>query len=198
MLSPLEKQNKLRSFIQMSNESLTRTEFKTSFDNVVRLIKLAITDLTGRIDRKLASAEQEITKSSQDLVSLKQEYKDAVLEVKKANETTFSQIKKRIADSIDLFFVKMGINDKLEKVIKNYEEKIKSLDQKILEVPQIDIEQIKSEIKSEITSKIIPPPTVEFILSKIPKQELDTSENIRNKLELLQGENRLGIPAIMV
>lgn len=60
-MPPVEtRSNKLRSFIQQANESLTRTEFKASFARVVSVVKLAQQQLEQRISHLLEQAHQDL------------------------------------------------------------------------------------------------------------------------------------------
>lgn len=53
-MPPVDRQNKLRNFISQANESLTRSEFKAAFETLKRVINLAVADLNGRVEKRLA------------------------------------------------------------------------------------------------------------------------------------------------
>jgi hypothetical protein len=69
-MAPQPKTDKLRKFIEQANESLTRAEFSEAFATVKRLIQVAITDLTTRIDARLAQIRDGHTPTNQELLAL--------------------------------------------------------------------------------------------------------------------------------
>ena len=140
------KLNKLKEFLKLLNESLTREEFTGAFQNLIAFIKRVEVQLTQRIDAKTEGKFAE-------LEELKKLYKETIVQIKKENESTFSNIKKWVIQQIENIFTKK---------VNEIDSKIKDANEKI----------------SQIGSKE------------------ETSQQIRDKLEMLEDVEKLSIQAI--
>lgn len=181
-MSPESKKiQQLKELFKLLNDSLTKDDFLKSFEIVIAYIKKAEENLSSAITNKLFSANKELENSARTLQSLQQTIIQQAKEAKEANETNFAQVRKRAIEGINDLFNRMRLNDKFNTLMSDvtrtlmeqHRSKIEELNDKILEIPQIDLKQIGDEVLGKTTP-----------------------EHIRDKLETLVGEERLDKSAI--
>ena len=176
-----EKIEKLEKLWNVATESLSRGEFTKAFELLTKLIVKVEEKLIQKIDVKLFQTDSEIKAAIASTIDSKKEFEQVIKDTKVANETTFNQIRQKANESINNLFSRLALQNKFDAFLheykQKYEQKILSLDEKIAKVPIIDVETIS---KSAV--------------ALIPEV---TSDDIRNKLEILEGEDeKLRISAI--
>jgi len=163
-----KKLNKLKEFVELLKESLTREEFLEAFKSVLEQIEKLERDLISKIDQKTSSAIS-------TLEELQQLHKEVIKKIQKENASSFSNMKRWAMEQVSTLFVKYQIK-----------EKIAELDKKMSEIhdgKDADSAQIVQDVIAQI---------------KLPehKETIFEPEEIRDKLELLTGKERLEIKAI--
>lgn len=163
--------------MEILNEGITKEEFLRNFKALTKQIIDIEKSMIIRVDRKAEITVRELDK-------LQRETKSFIENAKKDNDSSLSAIKRRALEQVQALFAKSGLKDRfieLEgRVDKTLEAKIKEINtvlSRLNDEKSLDREQIKKEI-----------------IELIPNRE--TAEDIRDKLELLEGEERLNISAI--
>lgn len=144
-MNPDVKLQKLKEMLSLLNDGLTREEFTSAFKEVIKSIKALQDDLISKIDKKLAKSEQD---SNQLLQEMRQSFEKSLKEIQRANETTFSNLKKRSMDSIDALFNKSRINERLNSLVNEYSIKVAELNGKIALVNEETPAQTRDKLES--------------------------------------------------
>lgn len=170
MMTPERKTEKLAQLLKMLDESLTREEFVASFENVVKLVIESERKLSERIDRKTSEAKEA-------LGEIQDTHKEIMKRIEEENSSSFSNMKRWAMEQVTNLFTKNRIAERMEAIDK----KLGQVDERLEEM---------KDIKA-------PVPGVDFRLPEDGKDgSPDTPEKVRDKLENLEGEERLDVSAI--
>ncbi len=186
MSSKLEK---LQELLKLANDGLSKEDFLSAFKAVIEFVKKAEQNLTTVIDDKVTSAEQEVLQAKNRLSELEQTYQETLRQIEQDNQSTLSNLKKWALERVGELFIKGSIDQRVTK-------KLGEVDSKLAEFEGIsspDTASIAREAARMAQDALLPQlPTLEQFKLDIPK----FGDEIRDALELLQGEERLDISAI--
>jgi hypothetical protein len=132
---PPDKLKKLQELLSLVSEGLTREEFTQAFKDLVAFVK----EVRSQNERQIAEGHNsnraeieemtgELQTALESLAPFKEEFAQAIKEAKEANATTFEAVRKRTVEGLTALFVKMGMNEKLEKALKKYDDRLASFD----------------------------------------------------------------------
>lgn len=193
-----DKLQKLQKLMELANNSLSVEEFLANFKIVIEYVKKTEINLEKKIDNKCESAQNELDLITKQLKETDQEYQNTLKRIEEDSQSTLSNLKKWALERVGDLFIKSSVNQELKNKISEVDKKMELV--KAYKLPTT------SELVSEV-SKIVE----DLILPKIPKipdapkiptiEELETNipklgAEIRNALELLQGDERLDVSAI--
>src|SRR3990167_5884638 len=158
-------QSHLKSFLDTysSIQKEVREEFVAAFKSATERIAKAEMKMSEKMDKKHDQNTEEIR-------GLMANAERAVNEMRSATDSTFAQMRKRATESITAMFAKMNVQGQMDKMYQEHEEMMEEMKAKMP-----DKEKMMGEMKA-----MIPTPTPP-----------DTSEQVRDKLENLEGEERL-------
>lgn len=178
-----DKLQKLQSLLKIANDGLTRDEFVKAFEAVIKLIA----DLEAKLIEK---ADKKTENTLTELDNLKKSFIEFIEQAKKEGETTIGAIRRSAADRVDNAFVKNEANKRLNTALGAVNERLKDLDRRIAE--------IKDGVNGKDGKDADEQAIFALLLEKLPDftKFLQTPEQIRDYLELLQGDERLKIEAI--
>ncbi len=167
-----KKLNKLQQLLNsLVEESLTKEEFIESFQTIFKQLLELEKKLIIKIDSKTDGKIEEIE-------NLQKEFRAIIEQTGQESDSTFGGIRKRSIELINSLFEKSDVRKKLLEALNKVEEKLTSL----------------RDGKDADEQKII-----DEVLAKVPPQkepEEIKAEQIRDKLEILTGNERLKIDAI--
>jgi len=186
----MPKLKKLEELIKLANDGLTKEDFTTSFKIVIDFVKRTEKALNTKIDDKTKSAIDALTE-------LQKEFNQIIENAKNESDSTLAGFKRKTIETINAFFIKSRVNEKLQEVLQDYLSRLPIMDAKIEEIDN-KLANVKDGLsgKDANEEKIVQDVLAQI---KLPEQKeiiLDGSEEIRDKLETLEGEERLDIEAI--
>lgn len=184
--------DKLKKLLEVFDSgSPTYEEVAKSVSTIIKTVKelntLLEKKLIEKIDNKLDNADKKLKEQEN-------EFSDIIREAKEESNSTLSSFKKRTIEKINGVFTSSKVNQKLSEILnstikvsneiqENFNEKIREVDDKISQ-----IKDGHTPTKEEITEM------VEEVFST--KKTEETSEELRDKLESLEGDERINIEAI--
>ena len=172
---PPDKQQKLKDLLSLVNDGLSKSEFVKAFKTVLEQITTLEKKLIEKIDAKQQQSDTSIADGLASLEPLKQQFRQAIQEVKAASETTFTAVKQRAFESINALFAKMRLNEKfnsmMDEMMAEHGKKMAEMDSKVATIPS------KEEFQAMIPEEITP-------------------VQVRDNLETLKGNERLDASAI--
>jgi len=183
MANNTEKLNKLLEVLEAINSgSPSYEEVAKSIATIIQTVKEINTTLEqkliDRIDNKLNTAGEKLKEQEG-------EFSEIIKEAKEESESTLSSFRKRTLEKINSVFTKSQVNQKLSEVLKSAikvsNEIQKEFNEKITEIDK----QLSKEEITEIVEEV-------FSTKKID----ETPEDLRDKLENLNGDERLELSAI--
>lgn len=169
-MTPEAKLQKLQDILKLVDESITRQEFIEAFETVIAFVKTTEKTLTARVDSGLVGVDAKLLAAINETQA---EARRVLAEARSANETTLASLRRRALESVDALFTRLRLTDRFDEVIASYEAKIGELEGRIQEVP-----------------------TFEQFKALIPEIEEELAEDLRDKLESLEGDERLDASAI--
>ena len=174
----MNKLDKLKEYLQLMSDSLTREEFTAAFkllmDFVVKLEK----NLTTKIDSKTDGAKEE-------LEDIKKLYKEAVGKLEKDNASTLSNLKRWALERVGELFIRSKIKERIIEV----DNKLAELN--AYEPPTTEV--IAAEASKLASEGLLPLiPTIPNIKEEISK----SGDIIATTLENLNDDEKLKIEAI--
>lgn len=145
---------------------LSKEDFITAFKEVIALITKIEGQLISKVNGKISDTSSETEKMRQMMSEMRSQFEQAIRDTKKSNDSTFAGIKQRSIESMQEMFRKMDVQGQMDSMMKECDVKMAQI------------------------------PTMDSILKAIPEDPEETAEEIANKLETLQGDERLTISAI--
>jgi len=175
-----DKLAKLQKLIEIADEGLTREEFLAGFKLAVDFIKKAEENLTKLTEKHLEQADNRRSE-------MEKLYKDTVRQIKEDNH--IPNLRKWALEHVEKMYQQSDIDGQVAEKLGQVEAKISELDALELPDPQAIAQEAASIAREELKSHI---PVIEDIEKDLPK----LGPEIRNALELLQGDERLDMKAI--
>lgn len=171
---------KLEEMVELLNSGMNKKEFLKAFESVVKQIKDLEVTLIKKNEEKTESAID-------DLNNLKEEFRNALVDVQKEKDSTLGGIKRRIIDAIENSFIKSNVKGRLEDFIKGAESRIAGIKPKKGD----DGKTPTQEELLELIKPLIPEPVTNVISKEL------VFEDVRNILEIeTVEEEKLSISAI--
>lgn len=178
-------QNNIKKFEQLLSlitESLTRAEFLSAFENIVKQVLEIEKKVIQNTDKKTDSIFLK-------LQELYQEYENNLGIIKEENIANLEKFKKLAIEQIESVFIKNKItektniiNEKSNTILEIHADKIKEFDKKLA-----GIRNGKDADEEKIVADV---------LNQIPPVKEETPIEIKQKLETLKGSERLDKKAI--
>ncbi|MEK7180141.1 MAG: hypothetical protein AAB706_01585 [Patescibacteria group bacterium] len=165
-----DKLKKLEDILSLLKDSVSQEEFQKFAKQLTDLVLLLETKVVQKVDKKLED-------NLKDIKDLQRQFKDIIEKAKSDSTSTFGQIRQRAVQVVEDYLIKSGLKDILEdakKIIQRVEN---------LEMPEDGKTPTKEEFVTLI-GEVLPP--------VIP----ETPEQTRDKLETLQGNDRISPSAI--
>lgn len=173
---------RIQEIKKLLDEGISRKEFTESFENALKQIFEIEKKIIERSDKKTE-------RTLKDLEDLKEQFKVLIEECRKASDSTFGSIKRRLIEAIENVFVKNLINEKVNQAIDSVASFVRE-SQIRLEDAEINVINRLSEIK-EVDEEGL----TERIVALIPDPL--TPEDIRDSLESIEeNDEKLSIDAI--
>ena len=161
--------DKLKQFLQLMSDSLTKTDFENKFKLVFDVLKKAIETLDKKYQETLNKIDQKTQEAVDTLEGLQQKHAETIKRIETDNASTVSNLKKWVLLKVGELFIKSAIN-----------EKIAEIDDKLVELNNY---QPKDGAIGPVGPQGEP-------------GSPDTPEMVRDKLETLKGGERLKIETI--
>ncbi len=180
---PPEKIEQLEKLNKSTNTLLIREAFKSEFLKLFKTVMDAVVKAERRMSERM---ENQTTKSVKNLRALEGEHKEALVRIEEENKNNISGLRAFALRQISNLFIKVKINERVKAITDEHNSRMGLLDSTMT--------RLQERADSIIDGKT---PTVDelvaLIMPLIPDPLLNTSEDIRDKLELLEGEERLHI-----
>lgn len=167
-----EKLKRLQSVLELVDTKKNAEELLKGFKTAIEALLAVKKELLASIDEKLDDSSKRIDNQVEELKKLRSE-------VEKFSVSTFASTKQRSIEAIDGLFNKMRLGERFDVLVEEYKDKVSQLSKRISEVNDVDTNEI-----------------IESILARIPPPEDITPIQVRNKLESLEGDERLDKSAI--
>ncbi len=167
-----DKLLKLQELLKIANDGLTRAEFTDAFKAVIDQVKKIEAELIATISTRLSKGDTDFNEMVAQIKEMRRQFETTVAETRKANDSSFAQIKTRAMESIASMMAKMDIAGQMSAMKSEHSAMMQKM-----ETAMPDTEKMMAEM-----------------LAKMPEK---TPEQIRDSLESIQEEEeKLAISAI--
>lgn len=182
-----DKLTKLKTLIEITNDSLTKQE-------ILDAIQLVINQVLSIETKALEKINQDTQNEKQQLSNLSQEFNQIIEQAKIESDNSLAGFKRKTVELINSLFAKSQVNQKLSVVLENASQKLQELDNKMTSIKNgldgkngIDGKDGKDAVVDE--NKII-----QEVLNKIELPELiiDNIKGLREVVDRVETQRRLG------
>ena len=182
---PTEKEKKLKKLedlFKMVNDSLTKTEFLSAFQSVVKQVLKLEKDLILKLDTKTSE-------SVKNLDEITATYRETVQRIEEDNKTGLSNLKKFAITKVTDLFVKRDIDSKLKTKFKEIDTKLGDARNEVNERLALIHDGVDADEEKMIErlSALIPAP-VEIPTFEVPKEITNTIKDLETENEKQQEE----------